>query len=335
MEVIAMFPEAVYFEPEALSYPLGRQLREKYAHLNWMPVESHNAIPELQKRPNADFPRLKKLLIVGVRKTHKYVVNHKVSDFLVPYTSSGCSASCLYCYLVCNYNKCSYLRVFVNRERMMDRLVETSRKAERPLTFEIGSTATSCWKTRSRKTCRGRLRNLPGGEGAVSRSDEVRYGRAAASARPSGQDDLPDERQSEEIIRTVEYGTSPLAARLKALDDMNAAGYKTGFLIAPVILQDDWRTLYDELIQRLAEELSDGVKKTTFIEVIFMTYSYVQNAINTEAFPNAPVLLDRKIQTGRGRGKYCYRDPLRAEGEAFFRERLEKMLPEMPVLYFA
>ena len=56
-----------------------------------------------------------------------------------PYTSSGCTAMCLYCYLVCNYNKCAYLRVFVNREQMLDRLIRRSLKSESPLTFEIGS----------------------------------------------------------------------------------------------------------------------------------------------------------------------------------------------------
>ena len=34
----------------------------------------------------------KKDLIIGIRKTHKFVPNHKTSDFLVPYTSSGCTA---------------------------------------------------------------------------------------------------------------------------------------------------------------------------------------------------------------------------------------------------
>ena len=82
---------------------------------------------------------MKRNLIIGIRKTHKYVENHKVSDYLVPYTSSGCSAMCLYCYLVCNYNKCSYLRLFVNREQMMDRLIKVSFSSDTEKTFEIGS----------------------------------------------------------------------------------------------------------------------------------------------------------------------------------------------------
>lgn len=46
---------------------------------------------------------------------------------------------CLYCYLVCNFNKCSYLRLFVNREEMMNKIIKTANKSDRELVFEIGS----------------------------------------------------------------------------------------------------------------------------------------------------------------------------------------------------
>ena len=131
--------DAVYYEPRAMEYKLGRILREKYAHLPWLEIESHNRIPAFTSAQNKDFTKLKQHLIVGIRKTHKYVENHKVSDFLVPFTSSGCRAMCMYCYLVCNYNKCSYLRLFVNREQMMDKLLKVDAKSQIPLTFEIGS----------------------------------------------------------------------------------------------------------------------------------------------------------------------------------------------------
>jgi len=46
---------------------------------------------------------------------------------------------CLYCYLVCNFNKCSYLRLFVNREEMLDKIIKTTNKSDKELVFEIGS----------------------------------------------------------------------------------------------------------------------------------------------------------------------------------------------------
>ena len=84
--------DAVYYEPDALNYKLGKMLQSKYADLPWVEIENHNRIPELMAADNRDFPKLKSHLIIGVRKTHKYVPNHKVSDWLVPYTSSGCRA---------------------------------------------------------------------------------------------------------------------------------------------------------------------------------------------------------------------------------------------------
>lgn len=46
---------------------------------------------------------------------------------------------CLYCYLVCNFNKCSYLRLFVNREEMIEKIIKTANKSDKELVFEIGS----------------------------------------------------------------------------------------------------------------------------------------------------------------------------------------------------
>ena len=46
---------------------------------------------------------------------------------------------CLYCYLVCNFNKCSYLRLFVNREEMLNKIIKTANKSDKELVFEIGS----------------------------------------------------------------------------------------------------------------------------------------------------------------------------------------------------
>ena len=112
---------------------------EKYKEIPKIEIENHNNIEEMRKKENKEFPNMKRNLIIGIRKTHKFVENHKTSDYLVPYTSSGCTASCMYCYLVCNYNKCAYLRLFVNREQMLEEIIKTSEKADRDLTFEIGS----------------------------------------------------------------------------------------------------------------------------------------------------------------------------------------------------
>ncbi len=328
--------DAVYYEPAVLKYELGQMLRKKYADLPWTEIESHNRIPEFSGAENRDFPKLKQHLIVGVRKTHQYVANRKVSDWLVPYTSSGCRAMCLYCYLVCHYNKCAYLRLFVNREQMMDKILRTDANASVPQTFEIGSNSDLVMENAV-------TGNLPwtierfAHEGCGSLTFPTKFDMVEPllgldhrsktifrmSVNPS------------EIIRRIEIGTSPLETRIRALNAMCEAGYPVGILIAPVILLPDWKTLYGDLVDRIADEVSAKVKRGGFLEIILMTYSFVHNAINTEAFPNAVQLFDPEHMTGRGRGKYSYRAEVRGEAEAFLREKLTQRLRDMPILYIA
>lgn len=66
-----------------------------------------------------------------------------------------------------------------------------------------------------------------------------------------------------------------------------------------------------------------------------MTYSFVQNTINTDAFPNSVNLFNRETMVGRGRGKYCYRNDVRLEVESFLRQRLSDRLATMPILYIS
>jgi len=80
-----------------MEYELGKMLKNKYPDVPWIEIENHNNIEQLRSNSNKEFIKMKRYLIVGIRKTHKYVPNQKVSDFLVPYTSSGCNAMCLYC----------------------------------------------------------------------------------------------------------------------------------------------------------------------------------------------------------------------------------------------
>ena len=333
-EVKIVFPDAVYYEPNVLSYPLGGFLKIKYGHVPWIPIDSHNNIPCMREQENKEFGRMKQHLVVGVRKTHKYVENHKVSDYLVPYTSSGCSAMCLYCYLVCNYNKCSYLRVFVNREQMMDKLIKTAKESDRDLTFEIGSNSDLILENTITENLPWTIETFAMRErGFLTFPTKFDMVEPILHLDHRGRTIVRMSVNPKEIISKIELGTSPLPDRIRALNAVCDAGYPAGLLIAPVILVENWQEKYKELLAQLAEGLTEKAKKTLFIEVIFMTYSFVHRAINSEAFPRAPELYDPSLMTGRGRGKYCYKDDLRRAGEAFLREEIQRYLKDMPIIY--
>ena len=327
-------PHEIFYEKEIENYELGKKLLDKYEDVPKKVIDNHNNIEEMRKKENKEFLKMKTNLIIGVRKTHKYQENHKVSDYLVPYTSSGCTASCMYCYLVCNYNKCAYLRLFVNREQMLEKIIKTAEKSDKELTFEIGSnsdlvlentiTDNLVWTIENFKNSKKGKLTFPTKFDMVDpllNLDHKEKIIARVSVNP------------EEIINNVEFGTSRLNGRINAINKLKEAGYEVGILIAPVIFVDNWRDEYLKLIKILESNLSTKVKRDVFFEIIFMTYSYVHTKINEEAFPKAINLYNKELMTGRGKGKYWYKAKLREEGEKFFIENMKKYFPNNEILY--
>ncbi len=328
-------PTEIYYEKAVKSYELGIQLLKKYSNVPQIPIESHNNIDSLRSQPNTEFKNLKHKLILGVRKTHKYSDNSKVSNYLVPYTSSGCAASCLYCYLVCHFNKCSYLRLFVNREEMLNKLIKkaTTSSIENP-TFEIGSNSDLILENTITNNLVWTIENFAKSErGLLTFPTKFEMVDPILNINGIERVIVRVSVNPDKIINIYEIGTSRLAGRIRAINKLKSAGYKVGILIAPVIFVDNWRSLYYNLIEYLSNALSEEVKSNLFFEIIFMTYSFVHNAINTEAFPNTPSLYNKELMISRGRGSYTYKTNLKEEAKIFFKETLEKFFPENKILY--
>ena len=327
-------PKAIYYEKEIINYPLGKELMEKYKDIPKVEIESHNNIEEMRKNSNKEFANMKRNLIIGIRKTHNFVENHKTSDYLVPYTSSGCIAACMYCYLVCNYNKCAYLRLFVNREKMLEKIIKTAERAENNLTFEIGSNSDLILENTITNNLVWTIENFKNSKkGHLTLPTKFDMVDPILPLDHQGKVTIRMSVNPEEIINKVEFGTSRLKDRIIAINKLKEAGYNVGILIAPIILVENWRKLYTDLIKILSNELSEKVKKETFFELIFMTYSYVHTKINEEAFPNAINLYNKEIMTGRGRGKYCYKKEVRKEAENYLREQMHKYFPNNKIEY--
>lgn len=331
-------PKAIYFEKNILNYQLGKELFEKYEDVPKIEIDNHNNIEEMRTKQNKEFANMKRNLIIGTRKTHKFVENHKVSDYLVPYTSSGCTASCLYCYLVCNYNKCAYLRLFVNREQMLEKIFKVAKKdfeeKGKKSVFEIGSNSDLILENTITNNLVWTIENFKDNEnGKLTFPTKFDMVDPILPLDHKGKVIVRVSVNPEEIINRVEFGTSRLNGRIEAINKLKEAGYEIGILIAPVIFVDNWEKLYLELIQILSEKLTDKVKKSVFFEIIFMTYSYVHTKINEEAFLNAINLYEKDKMTGRGRGKYWYKENIREKGKKFFLENMKKYFPNNEILY--
>ena len=329
-------PDAIFYEGKAYEYELGKRLLDNYKNQNipMVVIENHNNIEQMRKKQNKEFPYMKRNLIIATRKTHKYTENHKVSEYLVPYTSSGCTAMCMYCYLVCNYNKCAYLRLFVNREYMLDKIKKTANKFEKNMVFEIGSNSDLILENTITGNLEWTIENFKEQEkGMLTFPTKFDMVEPILDLNHNGKIIVRMSVNPEEIINKIEFGTSRLNGRIEAINKLVDAGYIVGILIAPIILVDNWKILYEDLLKELLERLSNKAKKEVFFELIFMTYSYVHNAINHEAFPNAIDLYNKEIMTGRGKGKYAYKSTIKEEAKIYIENLMHKYFPNNEIKY--
>ena len=219
---------------------------------------------------------------------------------------------------------------------MLNKIIKTANESEEELVFEIGSNSDLILENTITGNLKWTIENF-------SKSEK---GYITFPTKFDMVDDILDIQGKErvivrmsvnpkEIIQKVELGTSQLGERVNAINKLKESGYKIGILIAPVIFVENWKKLYEELIIYLKENLSDKAKKEVFFEVILMTYSYVHRKINEEAFPSAINLYNTELMTGRGKGKYTYKQEQRKIGEDYIRKLLNKYFPENEIKYFS
>ena len=217
---------------------------------------------------------------------------------------------------------------------MLEKIIKTSEKSEKELTFEIGSNSDLILENTITNNLVWTIENFKN-----SNKGNLTFPTKFAMVDPilnldhKGKVVVRMSVNPEEIINRVEFGTSRLKERINAINKLKDANYKIGILIAPVIMVDNWKQKYAELIKILNENLSEKVKKDVFFEIIFMTYSYIHTKINEEAFPNAINLYDKEKMMVRGRGKYRYKNDLVEDGKEFLKEQMEKYFPKNKVMY--
>lgn len=329
-------PEKIFYEKDILNYDQGIYLIDKYKSMG-IPIEetkAHHKLEELGKIPNSEFRRAKRYLILGIRKTIKLQPNDKSADYIVPFTSSGCTAMCLYCYLVCHFNVKSYLRIFLNREDMIRAIEKNAAKIKTTKVYELGSNSDMVLENTITGNLRWAIEKI-GKMNDVKATFATKFAMVdnLLTAEHNGNTQMRISVNPEYIVKNIEIGTSSLQERINAANKMYKAGYRVGLNIAPIILIEGWREMYKDLFITLNRELHEGLKRQLFVEVIFMTYGTANNFINKEAFPKAVDVFNKDIMKPKGLGKYCYKPEPRLDAEDYIRMLIEKYLPHSTISY--
>ncbi|WDV45118.1 hypothetical protein PV797_16565 [Clostridiaceae bacterium M8S5] len=92
--MVKFIPSKVLYQEDILKYKLGKELYSKYKNMNMemVSIKKHHDIDFIKDAPYYKFVEFKKYLVLGIRKSLRLMPNNRSADFIVPFTSSGCSA---------------------------------------------------------------------------------------------------------------------------------------------------------------------------------------------------------------------------------------------------
>lgn len=238
-------PQLVYFEPKALEYPLGRELKEKFEKLGKEIhyTTSHNQIRNLPGDNDFQKYRIaKSTLVVGIRKTLKFDSSKPSAEYAIPF-ATGCMGHCHYCYLQTTMGSKPYIRTYVNVEEILgaaDKYIEE--RAPEITRFEASCTSDIVGIDHLTHTLKRAIEHFGQSEfGRLRFVTKFHFVDHLLDAKHNGNTRFRFSVNADYVIKNFEPGTSPLDKRIEAAGKVARAGYPLGFIVAPIYLHEGWK----------------------------------------------------------------------------------------------
>ncbi|MHB8126011.1 MAG: spore photoproduct lyase [Desulfitobacteriaceae bacterium] len=340
-------PSQVFYEPQALDYPIGRDLVDYFRQIK-VPVKettSHNRVTGITGNTATEsYRKAKKTLVIGVRRGKTFQTCKPSAHYQLPLVTS-CPGMCEYCYLATTLGQKPYVRVYVNVDDILE-LTQDIIKMRSPEITVFEGAATSDPLPVERYT--GSLKKT------INFFGKLTYGRFRFVTKFTDVDSLLDAKHNghtrfrfslncEEIIRNFEHGTPSAIDRILAARKVLQAGYPLGFIIAPLFRFENWEDQYTKLFVSLEKQLSQTFPENWSPEKLsleFITHRFTTRAKTNilKIFPQTRLPMEegnRKYKFGQfGYGKYIYQPDEMDELKAFFLHLTDKHIPGAGIEYF-
>lgn len=336
-------PERVFFEPQSLKYPLGQHLYRLFS-TEGIPLKETSIQNVMKNIPGENerekYARAKKTLVVRVRKNLNFDVCKPSADYAAPIVTN-CAGSCEYCYLHTTQGYKPYLTVYVNLEEIFEAVklhIEKSGKLDTsfevacmgdPLALEHLTGALAKTIEFFGNLQEGRLR-------VVTKFDNVG---PLLGIKHNGHTRFRISINSRYVIKSFEHNTASFDERIEAASRLSSAGYPIGFIVAPIMVYDNWKEEYSELFSKLRQQID--IKKShepvTF-ELIQHRFTATAKDIIKQRFPNTKLDMDesgRVLKWGKfGRFKYVYPKETANDIKEYISLKIKENFPEAVIEYF-
>ncbi|MGI6685948.1 MAG: spore photoproduct lyase [Bacillota bacterium] len=335
-------PKRVFFEQQALDYPLGKELWSRFREMN-IPITkiaSHNRVSGIPgKTPQEAYREAKATLVVGVRKTLKFEGCKPSAHFQLPLVTS-CPGKCEYCYLQTTLGKKPYIRIYVNQDEILNRAAQYIEERKPDITIFEGAATSDPLPVEPYS-------------GALARTIEFfgrqEYGRFRFVTKFTNVDTLLNlahhnhtrfrfSLNSNYVISSFEHGTPSLKDRIEAAAKVSYAGYPLGFIIAPIMFYDHWQEEYHTLLTDLKKNLDPLAQRNLTFELISHRYTKRAKENILSLFPETKLSMneeERRVKYGQfGYIKYLYPQETYEKMKQFFADTIKELFPQGKLEYF-
>ena len=335
-------PKRVIFEKDSLDTEVGKNI---YNMVKDNPkVEIINATSNRIKThiPGDNlfdqYSSGKETMVVGKRKSLKFQTCKPSANFQLPLVS-GCMGRCEYCYLNTQLGDKPFVRVFTNIDEVLDRAKQYIEERLPAVTIFEGAATSDpipleLYTHALRKTIEF-IGNEPKARFRfVTKFNDVD---SLLDAKHNNHTEIRFSINTPKVIDAYEHYTASSQNRIEAAIKVANAGYKIGFIIAPVFIYDNWKEEYKELIKSIKNKLPKDFDKQIIFEVISHRYTTKAKNRILEIYPDTLLPMneeDRKYKYGQfGYGKYVYTKEQLDDMKDFFKTEIKAVFPNSIIKY--
>ncbi|MCQ2013203.1 spore photoproduct lyase [Clostridium butyricum] len=335
-------PKRVIFEKDSLETEVGKNIYNKIKNNPNIEIinASSNKIKSHIPGDNLfeQYKSGKQTLVVGKRKSLKFQTCKPSANYQLPLVS-GCMGRCEYCYLNTQLGDKPFVRVFTNIDDVLNRAKEYIEERLPQVTiFEGAATSDPIplepYTNALKKTIEFIGKEEKGRFRFVTKYNDVD---TLLDAKHNNHTEIRFSINTPTVINTYEHYTASIDKRIEAAVKVANAGYKIGFIIAPIFIYDNWQKEYKDLIENIKSKLPSEFNEQIIFEVISHRYTTKAKNRILEIFPETTLPMndeDRKFKYGQfGYGKYIYTKDQLAEIKEFFIFNIKEIFPNSIIKY--
>ena len=229
----------IYHEEAVPDYPRGREILDRFPDAERVVVPSHWQIPALHGNDALvqGWNTVKRTtLVLGAKKSLKLTPFERSADWVAPSTANGCAMACAYCYVARRKGAANPITAFVNIEetlRAITRHIEKqgwkfapTQADDRQWVYELGTNSDASVDALVSDNLRDLVAHFRAFPTAKATFATKYVNRALLDYDPQGQTRLRFSLMPPNVARVVDVRTSPMAARIAAINDFVDAGYE-------------------------------------------------------------------------------------------------------------